>query len=70
MESNIIDLIYMETSAKSGENVEDAFLWCCKEILNKIQIGWYYFFLVLIERKTLGAYVHTYVIIMFDNRRN
>lgn len=34
-----LELIYMETSAKSGENVDDAFLWCSKNILNKIQTG-------------------------------
>lgn len=33
------DLVYIETSAKSGENVEDAFLWCTKDILTKIQTG-------------------------------
>lgn len=35
----------METSAKSGENVEDAFLWCSTNILNKIETGMirYYF---------------------------
>lgn len=32
-------LTYMETSAKSGEKVEEAFLCCTKEILNKIQTG-------------------------------
>lgn len=31
----------METSAKSGENVEEAFLWCCKQIVNKIETGLY-----------------------------
>lgn len=38
-----IELIYMETSAKSGENVDDAFLWCSKNIINKIQTGTYGF---------------------------
>uniref|UniRef100_A0A1B6MQC3 small monomeric GTPase n=1 Tax=Graphocephala atropunctata TaxID=36148 RepID=A0A1B6MQC3_9HEMI len=33
------DLMYLETSAKSGENVEEAFLKCCKTILAKIQTG-------------------------------
>ncbi|XP_073989164.1 RAS oncogene family member Rab4 isoform X1 [Rhodnius prolixus] len=32
-------LMYLETSAKSGENVEEAFLKCCKTILAKIQTG-------------------------------
>ncbi|KAG8300371.1 Ras- protein Rab-4A [Homalodisca vitripennis] len=29
--------MYLEASAKSGENVEEAFLKCCKTILAKIQ---------------------------------
>lgn len=33
------ELMYLETSAKSGENVEEAFLKCCKTILAKIQNG-------------------------------
>jgi len=33
------ELMYLETSAKSGENVEEAFLKCCKTILGKIQNG-------------------------------
>jgi len=33
------DLMYLETSAKSGENVEESFLKCCKTILAKIQTG-------------------------------
>ncbi|XP_046670902.1 ras-related protein Rab-4B isoform X1 [Homalodisca vitripennis] len=32
-------LMYLEASAKSGENVEEAFLKCCKTILAKIQTG-------------------------------
>lgn len=31
--------MYLETSAKSGENVEESFLKCCKTILAKIQTG-------------------------------
>lgn len=37
----VTDLIYVETSAKSGENVEEAFLCCTKDILNKIETGLY-----------------------------
>lgn len=33
------ELMYLETSAKSGENVEESFLKCCKTILSKIQTG-------------------------------
>uniref|UniRef100_A0A1B6BX20 small monomeric GTPase n=1 Tax=Clastoptera arizonana TaxID=38151 RepID=A0A1B6BX20_9HEMI len=33
------DLMYLETSAKSGENVEESFLKCSKTILAKIQSG-------------------------------
>lgn len=33
------ELIFLETSAKSGENVEEAFLKCSKTILAKIQTG-------------------------------
>lgn len=31
--------MYLETSAKSGENVEESFLKCSKTILAKIQTG-------------------------------
>ncbi|XP_065199476.1 ras-related protein Rab-4B-like [Planococcus citri] len=33
------ELIYLETSAKSGENVEEAFLLCCEQVVNKIKTG-------------------------------
>ncbi|XP_073848672.1 uncharacterized protein [Musca autumnalis] len=33
------DLIFLETSAKTGENVEEAFLKCSKTILDKIETG-------------------------------
>lgn len=33
------DLIFLETSAKTGENVEESFLKCAKSILAKIQSG-------------------------------
>lgn len=33
------ELIYLETSAKTGENVEEAFLKCSKTILAKIETG-------------------------------
>ncbi|XP_014251556.1 ras-related protein Rab-4B [Cimex lectularius] len=33
------ELVYLETCAKSGENVEEAFLKCCQTILSKIQNG-------------------------------
>lgn len=33
------DLIFLETSAKTGDNVEEAFLKCSKTILAKIEAG-------------------------------
>ena len=33
------DLIFLETSAKTGESVEEAFLKCSKTILAKIETG-------------------------------
>ena len=35
----VSELMYLETSAKSGENVEESFLKCSKTILAKIQTG-------------------------------
>lgn len=35
----LLDLIFLETSAKTGQNVEEAFLKCSKTILSKIQTG-------------------------------
>ena len=34
------DLIFLETSAKTGESVEEAFLKCSKTILAKIETGY------------------------------
>lgn len=34
-----LDLIFLETSAKSGENVEESFLKVSKTILSKIETG-------------------------------
>lgn len=33
------ELIFLETSAKTGDNVEEAFLRCSKSILAKIETG-------------------------------
>ena len=33
------DLIFLETSARTGESVEEAFLKCSKTILAKIETG-------------------------------
>ena len=33
------DLVFVETSAKTGENVEEAFLKCSRTILAKIETG-------------------------------
>jgi len=35
----VAELIFLETSAKTGENVEEAFLKCSKTILAKIETG-------------------------------
>lgn len=35
------DLMFIETSAKTGENVEEVFVKCAKTILNKIESGVY-----------------------------
>lgn len=35
----ILDLIFLETSAKTGENIEESFLKCSKTILAKIETG-------------------------------
>lgn len=34
-----IDLMFLETSALTGENVEEGFLKCARTILNKIDSG-------------------------------
>lgn len=34
-----VDLIFLETSAKTGDSVEEAFLKCSKTILAKIETG-------------------------------
>jgi len=35
----LIDLMFLETSALNGENVEEAFLKCTRTILAKIESG-------------------------------
>lgn len=35
----ISELMFLETSALTGENVEDAFVQCARKILNKIESG-------------------------------
>jgi GTPase SAR1 family protein len=37
--ANTSDLMFIETSAKTGENVEEVFVKCAKTILNKIESG-------------------------------
>ena len=34
-----VELIFLETSALTGENVEESFLKCSRTILNKIESG-------------------------------
>ena len=34
-----LELIFLETSALTGENVEESFLKCSRTILNKIETG-------------------------------
>ena len=38
---NLLELIFLETSAVTGENVEEAFLKCSRTILTKIEAGIY-----------------------------
>lgn len=35
----ILELMFLETSALTGENVEEAFVQCARKILNKIESG-------------------------------
>jgi GTPase SAR1 family protein len=34
-----VELMFLETSALTGENVEEAFMQCARKILNKIESG-------------------------------
>lgn len=34
-----LELMFLETSALTGENVEEAFVQCARKILNKIESG-------------------------------
>lgn len=36
---SISELMFLETSALTGENVEEAFVQCARKILNKIESG-------------------------------
>lgn len=35
----LLELMFLETSALTGENVEEAFVQCARKILNKIESG-------------------------------
>lgn len=35
----LLEMMFLETSALTGENVEEAFLKCARSILNKIELG-------------------------------
>lgn len=35
----VTELMFLETSALTGENVEEAFVQCARKILNKIESG-------------------------------
>ena len=37
-----VELMFLETSAMTGENVEESFLKCSRVILNKIENGRYH----------------------------
>lgn len=39
MHLSILELMFLETSALTGENVEEAFVQCARKILNKIESG-------------------------------
>uniref|UniRef100_A0A1I8A5N5 S-AdoMet_synt_N domain-containing protein n=1 Tax=Steinernema glaseri TaxID=37863 RepID=A0A1I8A5N5_9BILA len=53
--SALPDMAFIETSALSGENVEDAFLKCAKTILVKLDSGE-----IDVERIGPGIQVHNY----------
>lgn len=36
---SVSELMFLETSALTGENVEEAFVQCARKILNKIESG-------------------------------
>lgn len=36
---SLLELMFLETSALTGENVEEAFVQCARKILNKIESG-------------------------------
>lgn len=36
---SILELMFLETSALTGENVEEAFVQCARKTLNKIESG-------------------------------
>lgn len=36
---SVLELMFLETSALTGENVEEGFLKCARTILNKIESG-------------------------------
>jgi GTPase SAR1 family protein len=36
---SLSELMFLETSALTGENVEEAFVQCARKILNKIESG-------------------------------
>ena len=44
-----VELIFLETSALTGENVEESFLKCSRTILNKIESGLFSLLLLLAE---------------------
>lgn len=37
--ASVSELMFLETSALTGENVEEAFVQCARKILNKIESG-------------------------------
>ena len=49
------DLMFLEASALTGENVEEAFLQCAKTILSKVETGNANFF------KIFYCQIHSYI---------
>ena len=50
---SILELMFLETSALTGENVEEAFVQCARKILNKIESGKLHLF----SQSTLNVWV-------------
>jgi hypothetical protein len=59
------ELMFLETSALTGENVEEAFLKCARSILGKIETGTSVF--ICLYLFTNLAYSHTFLPVMLNH---